>query len=37
MLTAGVAWSSKGEAFLQTYEPTYMLHDMRDLLTIIGV
>lgn len=35
--TAGVAWSVKGEAFLQQYNPTYMLKDMTDLLNIIGV
>jgi pyrophosphatase PpaX len=35
--TAAVAWSLKGEEFLQTYKPTYMLYDMVDLLEIIGV
>jgi pyrophosphatase PpaX len=35
--TAGVAWSLKGEEVLQNYNPTYMLHDMKDLLDIIGV
>ncbi|WP_042142713.1 pyrophosphatase PpaX [Paucisalibacillus sp. EB02] len=35
--TAGVAWSLKGEEFLRRYHPTYMLHDMKDLLEIIGV
>ncbi|WP_010098470.1 pyrophosphatase PpaX [Ornithinibacillus scapharcae] len=35
--TAGVAWSLKGEAKLMQYNPTYMLHDMKDLLKIIGV
>lgn len=35
--TAGVAWSLKGRDFLQSYEPTFMLEDMRDLLTIIEV
>ena len=35
--TAGVAWSLKGEDVLQKYKPTYMLHDMKDLLEIIGV
>ncbi|HLR75442.1 MAG TPA: pyrophosphatase PpaX [Virgibacillus sp.] len=33
--TAGVAWSRKGEDFLKSYKPTYMLQDMRDVLTII--
>lgn len=37
MQTAGVAWSMKGEAYLQTLEPTYMLKDMYDLLSIIEV
>lgn len=32
--TAAVAWSIKGEAFLATYNPTYMLHQMSDLLDI---
>lgn len=32
--TAAVAWSIKGEAFLATYNPTYMLHKMSDLLSI---
>jgi len=35
--TAGVSWSLKGEAYLQQYNPTYMLNDMTDLLTIVGV
>ncbi|WP_409343930.1 pyrophosphatase PpaX [Paenibacillus sp. MBLB4367] len=34
---AGVAWTLKGEAFLQGYKPDYMLHDMRELLAIAGV
>lgn len=33
--TAGVAWSAKGEAFLQNYHPDYMLHHISDLLRII--
>lgn len=33
--SAGVAWSLKGEEYLRQYEPTYMLQDMRDLLTIV--
>ncbi len=33
--TAGVAWTSKGEAFLQTFEPDYMLQHISDLLTIV--
>lgn len=35
--TAGVAWSSKGEAYLQEFKPTYMLQDMKDLIPIVGV
>ncbi|MDY0395948.1 pyrophosphatase PpaX [Virgibacillus halophilus] len=34
--TAAVAWSHKGEAFLQTFKPDYMLHSMADLLDITG-
>lgn len=37
VLTAGVAWSLKGEEVLKTYQPTYLLQDMRDLLKIIEV
>ena len=33
--TAGVAWSAKGEAFLQTFNPDYMLHHISDLLAIV--
>lgn len=33
--TAGVAWSAKGEAFLQTFHPDYMLHHISDLLRIV--
>lgn len=33
--TAGVSWSAKGRNFLQQYNPTYMLDDMKDLLHII--
>lgn len=35
--TAGVAWSHKGEEYLASFQPTYMLKDMRDLLPIVGV
>lgn len=35
--TAGVAWSLKGEEFLNKLHPTYMLHSMKDLYTITGV
>jgi len=33
--TAGVSWSLKGEEFLQTYHPDYMLHHISDLFEII--
>ncbi|KAA0944321.1 pyrophosphatase PpaX [Sporosarcina sp. ANT_H38] len=33
--TAGVAWSAKGEAFLQTFNPDYMLQHISDLLHIV--
>lgn len=35
--TAGVAWSIKGKEFLESLNPTYMIEDMKDLLTIVGV
>ncbi|MEN1967290.1 pyrophosphatase PpaX [Lentibacillus sp. N15] len=37
VLTAAVAWSLKGKDKLQAYHPTYMLDDIRELLTIIEV
>lgn len=33
--TAAVAWSIKGEDFLATFHPTYMLHHITDLLAIV--
>lgn len=33
--TAGVAWSIKGEEFLKTFEPDYMLQTMSDLIQIV--
>lgn len=33
--SAGVAWSWKGADFLQSYSPTYMLNDMKDLIAIV--
>ena len=33
--TAGVAWSAKGEAFLQTFNPDYMLQHISDLLQLV--
>src|SRR5699024_1484131 len=35
--TVGVKWSSKGEAFLKQYDPTYMIDEMSDILHIVGV
>lgn len=35
--TAGVAWSAKGRAHLEEFEPDFMLENMRDLLPIVGV
>ncbi|WP_413378447.1 pyrophosphatase PpaX [Alkalihalobacillus sp. 1P02AB] len=37
MKTAAVAWSIKGEDVLRSYNPDFMLEDMRDLLDIVGV
>lgn len=34
-LSAGVAWSLKGEQVLSEYKPDYILHDMRDLLDMV--
>ncbi|MGE6488971.1 pyrophosphatase PpaX [Paenisporosarcina sp. NPDC076898] len=33
--TAGVAWTAKGEAYLATFNPTYMLQHITDLLEIV--
>jgi len=33
--TAGVAWSAKGEAFLQTFNPDYMLQHISELLNLV--
>jgi pyrophosphatase PpaX len=35
--TAGVSWAVKGKAFLQTYNPDYMLDRPQDLYEILGV
>lgn len=35
--TAGVAWSVKGKDYLAQFKPDYMLNQMSDLLTILGV
>ncbi|TFE03885.1 pyrophosphatase PpaX [Jeotgalibacillus salarius] len=34
-ITAGVEWTSKGIAYLETYNPDFMLKEMSDLLKII--
>ncbi|MNI49441.1 Pyrophosphatase PpaX [compost metagenome] len=36
VLAAGVAWSLKGEATLRKYDPDYIIHDMDEILTIVG-
>ena len=33
--TAGVAWSIKGEEYLRTLNPTYILQTMQDLIPIV--
>lgn len=35
--TAGVAWSIKGQEYLQQFNPDFMLKNMRDLFSIVGV
>lgn len=35
IMTAGVSWSEKGEDLLKSYNPTYMIDDLKDLLTFI--
>ncbi|WP_026672316.1 pyrophosphatase PpaX [Alkalihalobacterium bogoriense] len=35
--TAGVAWAIKGEEFIRSYEPDYVLQKMNELLEIVGV
>ncbi len=35
--TVAVAWSLKGEKYLQQFNPTYTIDDMKDLLKIVGV
>ncbi|MGE8206606.1 pyrophosphatase PpaX [Heyndrickxia sp. NPDC080065] len=36
-LSVGVAWSAKGRAYIESYEPDYILDHMGDLLKIVGV
>ncbi|NHN32587.1 pyrophosphatase PpaX [Paenibacillus agricola] len=35
--SVAVAWSLKGIPYLEQYNPTYIIHDIRELLTITGV
>lgn len=35
--SAGVAWTAKGRDYLTQFQPDYMLDEMSDLLTILGV
>jgi pyrophosphatase PpaX len=35
--SVAVAWSLKGMPYLEQYKPTYIIHDIRELLSIIGV
>ncbi|MFD3270868.1 pyrophosphatase PpaX [Paenibacillus dendritiformis] len=35
-ISCGVAWSLKGEAVLRQYEPRHIIHDMRDILRLVG-
>lgn len=34
--SVAVAWSLKGEAHLRKYDPTYLIHDIRELIEIVG-
>jgi pyrophosphatase PpaX len=36
-LTAGVGWSIKGADYLASFEPDFILKEMKDLLKIVGV
>ncbi|WP_078555751.1 pyrophosphatase PpaX [Bacillus alkalicellulosilyticus] len=35
--TVGVAWAIKGEAFIRSHHPDYVINKMSDLLAIVGV
>lgn len=35
--SCAVAWSLKGEQLLQQYHPRHIIHDMRDLYTLVGL
>ncbi|WP_195574850.1 pyrophosphatase PpaX [Paenibacillus sp. 1001270B_150601_E10] len=37
VISCGVAWSLKGEAVLREYGAKHVIHDMRDLYTLIGL
>lgn len=37
VISVGVAWSLKGEDVLRTYGPQHIIHDMRDLLQMVGI
>jgi pyrophosphatase PpaX len=37
VLSAGVAWSAKGKAHLEKYDPDFMLDTMPDILSVVGV
>jgi pyrophosphatase PpaX len=36
-VSVGVAWSLKGEQHLRGFNPAHIIHDMRDLLDIVGL
>ncbi|WP_018759066.1 pyrophosphatase PpaX [Paenibacillus terrigena] len=36
-ISVAVGWSLKGEAALRPYEPKHVIHDMRDLYTLVGL
>jgi len=36
-ISVAVSWSLKGEAALAPYEPKHVIHDMRDLYTLVGL
>lgn len=35
--TVGVGWTAKGKDYLQTFHPTYMIDDMKELISLVGV
>ncbi|QQZ10363.1 pyrophosphatase PpaX [Heyndrickxia vini] len=36
-LSAGVAWSAKGRAYIESFNPDFLLEEMQDLINIVGV